>query len=270
MNENLDECWGELVTTALLGTDRRPVPQPPAGPVADVVADLGIVVGDGEPETRFLNQVATITLARRLAAQPGPAVPPLAPPELDRRPLCSPAAAASWRRLVEEWPLLEDEWLAVAMAKDVRLPGDVLIDLLDRHRTDVRRRSIIDHIAGPVCAWTCEHLGMAPAPRHAGIEPPGIPPALAVHPDAPLQKAANDPSAFAASLLAVLAADSFSAADRLLLEHALTRCAPSALPLAVEALASVTDHPRSGVAASMLAALGRERVAMLHSFEESR
>ena len=36
---SLTEHWHELVTVALLGTDRREPPAPPPGPLADVVAD---------------------------------------------------------------------------------------------------------------------------------------------------------------------------------------------------------------------------------------
>ena len=63
--------WEELVTVALLGTDRR---DPPAidGPIGDLVADA---VG-AEPAERMLAEVAAATAVRRAAFVPrDPAAP---------------------------------------------------------------------------------------------------------------------------------------------------------------------------------------------------
>ena len=69
------EHWRELVTTAMLGTDRR---DPPAavGPLADLVADTL----RSAPSERMLAQVAACTAVRRAGVLPGPPVDRLAGP----------------------------------------------------------------------------------------------------------------------------------------------------------------------------------------------
>lgn len=264
-----DACWDELVTVALLGTDRRRPPVPPAGPVADVVTDLDLVRGDSSDDARLLNHVATMALARRLAARPGPPATPLAPPPPDDRPWCPVAAVASWRTVVEDWPLLEDEWLVRAIATGVRPPGDLLMDLLERHRTDVRRRQLLQHLAGPVVGWMSEHLGLAVAPTGPPLHQLVALPAIPLHPDVAIDLAGAAPAQFANSVVDVLAADAFSGADLRLLEHVLVRCAPGALSDVERQLSRVADDARGGVAAAVLAELARTRTAMLDSFGTS-
>ena len=261
-----DACWDELITAALLGTDRRRPPVPPAGPVADVVTDLDLVRGDSSDDARLLNHVATMALARRLAARPGPPATPLAPPPPDTRPWCPAAAVASWQTLVDDWPLLEDEWLAQAIANGVRPPGDLLMDLLERHRTDVRRRPLVQHLAGPIVGWTSEHLGLSMAPAGPPLQQLVALPAIPLHPDVAIDLAAAAPAQFANSLTDVLVADTFSGADRRLLEHVLARCAPTALGDVQRELSRVAELGRGGAAAAVLAELARTRTGMLDSF----
>ena len=77
----LDDYWAEIVTAALLGTDRREPPPPPPGPVADLVADA--VRPDGA--ARMLATVGALAAARRAAFAAGAPVDPLQPPEPDGR-----------------------------------------------------------------------------------------------------------------------------------------------------------------------------------------
>ncbi|MGO4633654.1 hypothetical protein AB4225_22365, partial [Streptomyces sp. 2RAF24] len=66
------DAWEELVTSALLGTDRRP---------------HGGASGDAAP-VALLGAAAVHTVRRRAGLRPGPAAPPLeAAPEDGRRPL---------------------------------------------------------------------------------------------------------------------------------------------------------------------------------------
>ena len=123
---------------ALLGTDRRDPPEPPPGPLADVVADA----------------VAPTAVGAHARPPSAPASPPAGPaccrcrrrrrwrrPSADDRPMLPPAAARRWRTIVAEWPVLEDEWLHVVERRGWRLPPDVLVGLLRRHRTDAARRA---------------------------------------------------------------------------------------------------------------------------------
>ena len=173
--------WHELVTVSLLGTDRRDPPEPPPGPLADVVAD------------------AAAPRRRRSGCSPpsAPASPPagpascrcrrppaLAPPAADDRPMVPPAAARRWRTIVAEWPVLEDEWLHEVERRGWRLSPDVLVGLLRRHRTDAARRARVVRVGGPVVAWLCEHQPdlRPPSPRRAAARSTTGLPALAVPP----------------------------------------------------------------------------------------
>jgi len=178
---SLTEHWHELVTAALLGTDRRDPPEPPPGALADLVADSVAPT----PSARMLTAVGGCVAARRAGLQPLPPAPVLRPPEHDDRPLLPPAAARRWRRSIPAWPVLEDEWLAVVERRGWRLPPDVLVGLLRRHRTDPARRARVLRMAGPVATWLLELLPdlrsgatRRPAP---GIDDPL--PGLAVPPE---------------------------------------------------------------------------------------
>ncbi|WP_406392746.1 DUF5691 domain-containing protein [Streptomyces sp. NBC_00887] len=145
--------WEELVTSALLGTDRRP---PPTGS------------GPSDGPAALLDAAALHTVRRRAALLPatGAAVPEAAPP--DPRP---PLPAAARRRLAQ---LLADrsapsgsgrrgtapdltelipQWLASAGARGFRAPAELLPALLDaaRARTDLRPHALA--FAGPRGLW---------------------------------------------------------------------------------------------------------------------
>ena len=64
----LDHHWQQLLTVALLGTDRRDPPPPLHGPVGEVVADTV----RQEPSARMLADVAACAAVRRAAFLPGP------------------------------------------------------------------------------------------------------------------------------------------------------------------------------------------------------
>ncbi|MDQ0794453.1 DUF5691 domain-containing protein [Streptomyces sp. B1I3] len=145
--------WEELVTSALLGTDRRPPRR------------------DGDPAdgpTALLDAAALHTVRRRAALRPATAAaaPPAAP--ADPRP---PLPAAARRRLAQ---LLADrsappvggrrgtapdltelipQWLATAGAHGFRAPAELLPALLDaaRARTDLRPQALA--FAGPRGLW---------------------------------------------------------------------------------------------------------------------
>ncbi|MGW8885134.1 DUF5691 domain-containing protein [Streptomyces sp. NPDC055749] len=146
--------WEELVTSALLGTDRRP---PAAGPG-----------GTGGP-VALLDAAALHTVRRRAGLRPAAAAEPPEAAPADTRPQV-PAAAR--RRLVQ---LLADrsapsggsgrrgtapdltellpQWLAAANQHGFRAPAVVLPALLDaaRARTDLRPHVLA--FAGPRGLW---------------------------------------------------------------------------------------------------------------------
>lgn len=140
--------WEELVTSALLGTDRRPAA--------------------GRPE-ELLDAAATQTLRRRAGlvpatagVRPQPAPPDERPalPEAARRRLgmlladrSAPAHAGGRRGSAPDLGELLPQWLAVANERGLRAPSALLPALLDaaRARTDLRPQALA--FAGPCGLW---------------------------------------------------------------------------------------------------------------------
>lgn len=147
--------WEELITSALLGTDRRP-PAPRGGPVpADAPAAL-------------LDAAALHTVRQRAGllpavpeARPEPAAPDPRPalPEAARRRLAhllADRAAPSGggrRGTAPDLTELIPQWLATANRKGFRAPAALLPPLLDaaRARTDLRPQALA--FAGPRGLW---------------------------------------------------------------------------------------------------------------------
>ncbi|MER6471403.1 DUF5691 domain-containing protein [Streptomyces collinus] len=144
--------WEDLVTTALLGTDRRPPSVAPGGqaPVA------------------LLDAAAVATVRRRAGLRPGRAAPRPEPAPHDPRPARPAAAARRLAILLADRPggggggrrgsspdLIEllPQWLAAAGAHGYAAPPQALPALLDaaRGRTDLRPAALA--FAGPRALW---------------------------------------------------------------------------------------------------------------------
>lgn len=146
---HLQDYWEQMVTVALLGTDRREPPAPPAGGLADLAADQPLSTAS----QRLLQQVAATAVVRRAGVMPSAAVDPVAPPGADPRPLTPPGATATWRRVVGDWPVLEDEWVLAVVRSGHRLSPELVPSLLARHRTDAVRHARVCAAAGPLADW---------------------------------------------------------------------------------------------------------------------
>jgi hypothetical protein len=156
--------WAELVSVALLGTDRRDPPDPPVGPLAELALEHPAADSAGA----VVQQVAALTALRRGAARPVPSPPLLVAAAPDPRPCCPPAAADLLRRALADWPVLESEWLALASSHGWRLSPDLVPILLARHRARPETRQVVDRLAGPIGAWLADLLpGFAPSPRRS-------------------------------------------------------------------------------------------------------
>ncbi|MFE9696959.1 DUF5691 domain-containing protein [Streptomyces sp. NPDC006270] len=147
--------WEELITSALLGTDRRP-PAPHGGPIpADAPAAL-------------LDAAALHTVRRRAGLlpavpkdRPGPAAPDPRPalPEAARHRLAhlladrSAPSGGGRRGSAPDLTELIPQWLATANRKGYRAPAALLPPLLDaaRARTDLRPQALA--FAGPRGLW---------------------------------------------------------------------------------------------------------------------
>mgnify|MGYP001104035568 FL=1 len=258
------DLWHELVTVALLGSDRRDPPAPPPGPLADLVDDAVAP----SPSLRLLTLVSACVAARRGGLRPLPPAPPLAPPAPEpARPMLPVAAARRWREIVASWPVLEDEWLAVVERSGWALPPDVLVELLRRHRRDATRRARVLRMGGAVATWLLQHRPELRA--NAGrVRPPAVDdplPGLAVPPELlPLLTAA--PERVVAAVRGGLRAGSLDQAHRAVLVNFVARVRTDALLPLASALAATEDIPFS--VSGMCHSLAELAATRAHMLEE--
>ncbi|MDX3457827.1 DUF5691 domain-containing protein [Streptomyces sp. ME02-8801-2C] len=147
-------AWEELVTAALLGTERRTPPGFPPG---------------GQAPVALLDAAAVETVRRRAGLRPARAARRPEPAAADPRPSLPPAAARRLALLLADRPgipggsgrrgtapdLMEllPQWLAAANAHGFTAPPHTLPALLDaaRGRTDLRPAALA--FAGPRALW---------------------------------------------------------------------------------------------------------------------
>ncbi|MFE6828163.1 DUF5691 domain-containing protein [Streptomyces sp. NPDC057690] len=146
-------AWEDLVTAALLGTDRRTPP--------------GAAPGRTAPAA-LLDAAAAETVRRRAGLRPGRAAPRPAPAAEDPRPALPVAAARRLAFLLADRPgtgpggrrgtapdLMEllPQWLTAVNARGFAAPAESLPALLDaaRGRTDLRPAAL--EFAGPRALW---------------------------------------------------------------------------------------------------------------------
>ncbi|WP_437017003.1 DUF5691 domain-containing protein [Streptomyces sp. enrichment culture] len=143
-------AWEELVTAALLGTERRTPP--------------GCAPG-GEAPAALLDAAAAETVRRRAGLRPAPAADRPEPAPADPRPPLPAAAARRLALLLADRPdtvgrgaapdlrELLPQWLAAANARGFAAPPQALPALLDaaRGRTDLRPAAL--RFAGPRARW---------------------------------------------------------------------------------------------------------------------
>lgn len=225
--------WDELVTAALLGTDRRDPPPAPAGAVADLVDDA--LRPDGA--SRMLAAVAAMAAVRRAAFVPLPAADRLQPPSDEDRPWCPGITVTTWRTIVRDWPVLEDEWLLAVIERGYALAPDVLVELLQRHRSDAVRRARVALAAGSTARWVVEHVPSlaATSPRTAPVEAVTALPELPVSPELHDLLTA-DAHTFARRLAGDFTAGRFGHPHRAVLVNLVARCRPAVLLDAADAL----------------------------------
>ncbi|MDX2675649.1 DUF5691 domain-containing protein [Streptomyces sp. NY05-11A] len=168
-------AWEDLVTAALLGTDRRRPPGAPPGRNAPAA---------------LLDAAAAETVRRRAGLRPGRAAPLPEPAAEDPRPALPAAAARRLALLLTDRPgtggggrrgtapdLMEllPQWLTAVNARGFAAPAESLPALLDvaRGRTDLRPAAL--EFAGPRALWLAR---LNPDWRFALRGAPGAGPAL--------------------------------------------------------------------------------------------
>ncbi|HEX2416952.1 MAG TPA: DUF5691 domain-containing protein [Micromonosporaceae bacterium] len=162
---SVNVAWQELVSAALVGTDRR-MPTMPS--VAGVLGDaLSSVDSGGSPAGSVLDAAALLTGHRRAGVLPitGLAQPESAPAE-DR----PEAPAVATRRLaglldggryspwIGESPFrsridLLPEWLSLASDRGLRAPAELLPALLDLARAESALRLAVVKVGGHRAVW---------------------------------------------------------------------------------------------------------------------
>jgi hypothetical protein len=132
-------AWPELVSAALLGTERR-----------EPAAEAPIAIERTSAEERLLARAAVVAVYRRAGARARAGLGPLAPARSETLPRCSQAAALRLAGILAgEYPGVLAEWLELARARSVRVPEDLLPALL----TAARGRRDVVAVAGERGAW---------------------------------------------------------------------------------------------------------------------
>jgi hypothetical protein len=170
--------------------------------------------------------------------------------------VCPAAAIARYHALVVAWPELLDEWLRCLASGGWRLPGELAVPLLARHRSDPARGALIASLAGPTSDWL---IGLfperfTPTPRRARAAAP----ALAL-PDDMAQCLAAPADEVPVLMGAALRAGTWRQRHRLPLVRLVMHLPPASLDRLPEALERAATHPESIGLAHTLADLARFR-----------
>lgn len=143
-------AWDDLVSTALLGTDRRPPGLD--GLPGEVRAQLAEQYDD--PAGLVLDAAALSAAYRRAGRMPLRGLEPLPAAEPDPRPAPSEAAV---RRLAAMSggtnPELLPEWLEAVRDRGLRVPPEFLPELAELARGRHELRAVLAAVTGPRAAW---------------------------------------------------------------------------------------------------------------------
>lgn len=255
--------WRELVTVALLGTDRRDPPEP-----VTVLADLVDDTARSAPSERMLAHVAACAAVRRAGIMPGPSLEPLARPADDDRPPCTPAAVDRWHHITTSWPVLEDEWMLALVVNGWCLAPELVPAALSRHRRDPVRHARARVAAGPLADWLIEHLpDLGPTKPNAVIDPEALAelPELPIPPD--LAELLDASGAEAGRVIgAGLEHGTFGHPHRGVLINLVARVAPGTLADLAVVLDAVDPYAAGAGLASVLGDLATTRHRMLDEF----
>ena len=258
--QTMHDHWRELVTVAMLGTDRRDPPEP-AGPLADLVADTVRAA----PSERMLAQVAACVAVRRAGVLPGSPVDRLAGPGADDRKPCVPAAADRWHHITVSWPVLEDEWMLTLITNGWRAAPELVPAVLRRHRRDPVRRTRAEVACGPLAAWIVDQLPELATPANQvapSAESIGELPELPIPPDlAALLTASGSESGQA--LRSGIESGKLGQPHRAVLVNLLARVRPDALLDLAKTLEAVDQSSPGYGLAIVLADLAKTRHQML-------
>jgi Family of unknown function (DUF5691) len=183
--------WDELVSAALIGTERRPVPTvsvPGLPPAPDVAAPDAPEPNAPEPNVLdpdaaalLLDRAALLTVARRAGQRPGRAEP-LTPAAADPRPEVSLPAVRRLACIVDEERGQRDmlpEWLTAVAARHQVAPAHLLPALLDQVRPRPELHATVAEVAGLRGRWLA---ALNPAWSYLLAQPDATTPVAAADP----------------------------------------------------------------------------------------
>jgi hypothetical protein len=268
---SLGGYWQELVTTALLGTDRRPLPTAPVGPLRELADDWS--VSGASPSARLLDAVAACSVARRAGVRPGAPAALMQAAADDARPITEPAVTATWRRMMADWPVVDDEWQLLLIASGQRPAPDLLVAALARHRADAVRHARVVQAGGPAAQWLIDqrpHLGCrAKQPAPGSAAEAALAAAVATVPELPISPElvalhGRPAGEVAATLRDAFDSGTVATAHRGVLVNFVARTQPGALAFIATQLDQVNPAQPSIGLAFALADLARLR-ALVHA-----
>ena len=248
--------WRALVSTAVLGADRHPLPAAAQG--------WDRWPGDTDPAVALLDRAAAVAVARRAGAVAGPRpqwLLPEAPP--DPRPPCTAACAQRLGRILAgQHEIVLAEWLHRCGEAGMQLPAAHVPALLLRGRRRPDLDQVVRHLAGARAAW------LAQAVPELGVKPT---PAMPTTPVAPLRPVPPPPDG-ASSVSLVVAQLRDGRATWAALPHLTTLVAgytPDALAAFVSLAGQQGPQVTTARTHAALTELAEFRLGMLREFAEA-
>ena len=212
--------------------------------------------------------MSAIGVVRRAGVVPSAALAPVSAPPPDPRAVTSPAVALVWRRVVDHWQVLADEFVLAVARSGRRLAPELVPSMLRRYRSDAIRHARVLVAAGPTGQWLVDLMPpLACAARaRPSVEQLAELPQLAITPE--LAALLSAPPAQVASVVADgMSADLWGVSHRPVLINFVARVQPQALAPLAAALDRVDpSRPSIGLAFS-LADLARLRHHLLTELE---
>lgn len=148
----IETIWHELVTSALLGTERRPFVLPRG---ESVVGELLTPLAAAAPEAALLGAAAVVSQYRRTGSSAAPATEPL--PTASTHEALQPCSARSRYHLTQllggQHRELLGEWLNLAATAGICAPPQYLPALLDLGNTQPAQRTAIAPLLGTRGRW---------------------------------------------------------------------------------------------------------------------
>lgn len=236
--------WEELVATALVGTERRPLP--PATPRDGGTDAIALAAAGARQEGGLLAAAAVLVAVRQTgAAPPAAAAGTVEPAPDDARPLPSEKAVDALTAILEDpqYRRILPEWLRLAEAGGRRAPPDLVPALLDTVRgAGAATRASAVRVAGPLAPWLASRN-----PAWSWVA------RLPVTPEA---AAAEEPAAAGeAEAAGALAEHGLAPESIAVLEQLADRWSPALSERVVEALVAQVALPGAGSATPVRAAL---------------